>query len=130
MSKIKNAQAANADVFGKFMDVQMSQLNVVVKMLEVSNAKSESEKKNILDLVIMFQNNSLEAFETFFGNNVEGVIDSNIVWTDTAREVGTKEIENFETVVDAPMVEIATKEEANVKVQEVSPILNKDVPKE
>ncbi|MBE5936302.1 MAG: acyltransferase domain-containing protein [Lachnospiraceae bacterium] len=122
MSNIKNVQTANAEVFGKFMDVQTAQLNAVAKMLEVSNAKSESEKKHILDMVTMFQNNSLQAFQTFFGSTVEGVLDSNVVWTDTAKEVDTKEIEIIETVVEAkPVVSTAPVAEIET-VKEVTPI--------
>ena len=80
------------------MDVQTSQLSAVSKMLEVSNAKTENEKKHIIDLVTMFQNNSLQAYNTFFGNNANDVLASNVVWTETAKEVNEPLVEMNTTV--------------------------------
>lgn len=61
-------QALNAEVFAKFMDVQTYQIEAVTKMLQVSQAKTENEKKDVMDCISLFQNNSLAALQTYFAN--------------------------------------------------------------
>ncbi len=61
-------QALNAEVFAKFMDVQTYQIEAVSKMLQVSQAKTETEKKNVMDCISLFQNNSLAALQTYFAS--------------------------------------------------------------
>ena len=41
----------------------------------------------------MFQNNSLEAYNTYFGNNANDMLASNVVWTETAKEVNEPLVE-------------------------------------
>ena len=57
---------ANAEVFSKFMDVQLSQMKAASEML--SKATTESEKQNILNCITLFQNNAMRAYEAYFGN--------------------------------------------------------------
>lgn len=67
-----NAANANAEVFNKFMDVQTAQLQAVADLL-TNHAKTENDKKNILDCINQFQNNSLKALELYFGSPVSNV---------------------------------------------------------
>lgn len=64
----KNIHILNAEVFAKFMEVQTSQLEAVTNMLKASQAKTESEKKSVMDCISLFQNNSLKAFQTYFAS--------------------------------------------------------------
>ena len=76
----KNIQALNAEVFTKFMDVQTSQLEAVTNMLKASQAKTETEKKNVMDCISLFQNNSLKAFQTYFASQMGTEISVNETW--------------------------------------------------
>ncbi len=67
---VKSIQALNADVFTRFMDVQTSQLEAITNMLKASQAKTEAEKKNVMDCISLFQNNSLKAFQTYFASQM------------------------------------------------------------
>ena len=130
MGNVKNIQTANAEVFGKFMDVQKAQLNAVVKMLEFSNSKSESEKKNILDLITMFQNNSMQALQTFFGNTAEDMLDNNDIWANIDKKVKFNNIETIETVEDAQIVEITGKEvKINNNIETVQTLVDAPIEK-
>lgn len=60
-----DAYRANAEVFSKFMDVQVSQLKTAAEML--SKVTTEEEKQNVLNCISLFQNNAMRAYEAYFG---------------------------------------------------------------
>ena len=64
----QSLQALNADVFSRFMETQNEQIHAIAQLFEKSGANSEQEKKQILDCVQVFQNNSMQAFETYFSS--------------------------------------------------------------
>lgn len=66
----KSIQSLNAEVFAKFMDVQTSQMEAVTNMLKASQAKTQAEKKDIMDCITQFQNNSLKAFQTYLASQM------------------------------------------------------------
>lgn len=66
------AANANAEVFNKFMDVQTAQLEAVADLL-TNHAKTENDRKNILECINQFQNNSLKALELYFGNPASNI---------------------------------------------------------
>lgn len=76
----KTTQALNAEVFSKFMDVQTSQLEAVTNMLKASQAKTETEKKYVMDCVSLFQNNSLKAFQTYFASQTGTAVVMDEAW--------------------------------------------------
>ncbi len=80
MADYKTTQALNAEVFSKFMDVQTSQLEAVTNMLKVSQAKTETEKKHVMDCVSLFQNNSLKAFQTYFASQTGTAVVMDEAW--------------------------------------------------
>ena len=65
---VESIHALNADVFSKFMSVQTAQMEAVADMLKASSAKTEAEKKNVMDCISGFQNNSLKALQTYFAS--------------------------------------------------------------
>lgn len=115
-----SAANANAEVFNKFMDVQTAQLEAVANLL-TNHAKTENDKKNILDCINQFQNNSLKALELYFGNPVSNV---SMDIAPVAAEVPTV-AEVPTTAADAPAAALAaeTKETAVVAAGSVEDIL-------
>ncbi len=59
-------QTSPGEVFSKFMDAQLSQMQAASQML--AYATTEQEKQNILACVTLFQNNAMRAYEACFGN--------------------------------------------------------------
>ena len=74
---VQSIQTINAEVFSRFMDIQNEQIDAISRLFEKSNAKSETDKKNIIDCISVFQNNSMKAFETYFRNQTNEAITSN-----------------------------------------------------
>lgn len=107
MAEVKSIQALNADVFSKFMDAQTSQLEAVTNMLKVSQAKTETEKKNVIDCISLFQNNSMKALQTYFASQTGGEISNEIYIPETV----VKETK----VVETPVAETITVEETPVE---------------
>ena len=110
----ENIHALNADVFAKFMDVQTSQLEAVTNMLKTSRAKTETEKKNIMDCICQFQNNSLKAFQTYFASQTG----AEITVTASPAEVAAPTSIQTAPVIAAP---VAVAEEKLVETPVVVP---------
>lgn len=92
-------QALNAEVFAKFMDVQTYQIEAVTKMLQVSQAKTENEKKDVMDCISLFQNNSLAALQTYFANQAGFAMGSGVSYVENHAE---PEVDTT-TIVAEPM---------------------------
>lgn len=76
----RSIQALNAEVFSKFMDMQTTQLEAVTNMLKASQAKTEAEKKNVMDCIGQFQNNSLKALQTYFASQTGMTVEVEAKW--------------------------------------------------
>lgn len=103
MTEVKSIQALNADVFTKFMDAQTSQLEAVTNMLKISQAKTETEKKNVIDCISLFQNNSLKALQTYFASQTGMEISMNETYIPETTVTET-------TVVQETLIEPVVKE--------------------
>ena len=55
-------------------------------MLESNKDKSESEKKQVIDCIGKFRDNSLSAFKIYFGDNSNLEDRENIVWSEVVSE--------------------------------------------
>ena len=112
----RSVQMLNAEVFSKFMEVQTSQLEAVTNMLKASGAKTEAEKKNIMDCVSQFQNNSLKAFQAYFASQTGTTVPLEETWQQetTAPVVfqAAPAVQTAPVVQPAPVVQAAPVMEA------------------
>jgi len=109
-SDAKNLQALNAEVFAKFMDVQTSQLEAVTNILRVSQAKSEREKKDIMDCISQFQNNSLKAFQAYFASQTGAPITADVTVTEPETPIVVVPSSEVKSVpeAEAPAISVQT----------------------
>ena len=99
-----DACSANAQVFGKFMDVQAAQMQAAANIL--ANARTESEKQNVLSCVSLFQNNSMRAYEVYFNDQLDAPMTATAPATIPASVVPAV-VSAPAPVVSAPVVEVA-----------------------
>lgn len=120
MSNTVTTANANAEVFNKFMDVQTTQLDAVASLL-TNHAKTENDKKNILDCINQFQNNSLRALELYFGNPTANVS------MDFAPITPVSTVDKIETVHEAEKTSVPEKAPVVEKAAVVSAASAKDI---
>lgn len=101
----RSIQALNAEVFAKFMDVQTSQLEAVTNMLKASQAKTQAEKKDIMDCINQFQNNSLKAFQSYLASQTGAEISVDEPWIPEAPVAAAHAAQAAPVV--APAVQVA-----------------------
>ena len=117
---VMQLQALNAEVFAKFMDVQTYQIEAVSKMLQVSQAKTENEKKDIMDCISLFQNNSLTALQTYFANQAGVAMGSGVSYVENQKEsIADTTIVDTTAVDVTPIVAEPIKQSTNVNIHEL-----------
>lgn len=81
-NNLRNIDTLHTEVFSKFMDSQNYQIKAISKMLESNKDKSEIEKKQVIDCIGKFRDNSLSAFKIYFGDKSDLEDKQNIIWSE------------------------------------------------
>lgn len=99
-NNLKNIDTLHTEVFSKFMDSQNYQINAISRMIEVNKDRSEEEKKQVIDCIGKFRDNSLSAFKIYFGDKEDLEDKQNIVWSEEVSDNTDQDSSNVIAIED------------------------------